>query len=317
MERAYRIEAGLEEAPAAERAGSGARPRPQARAGGAMLTTGEAAAAENEALMTDIVSAVERERLERMRKNQAMMAQLGLLDAAGDLSEVLEEEKAAKRPAPRKRREKVVIPMEQRRRTGRDRKQAERFGDLVPDEFVLGPASHGFVGGERGSSACAAHGEVDGVEVGRLWLARVGVSRDGVHGPWVGGIHGNANSGAFSVVLSGGYEGDVDRGTEFSYTGSGGAAQPRDPHEPLTHSPPPALAPPRGPRTPPRAPPERPDAAPPRRREGPVREQAHGPAVERPAARGLQPRAGRVHVAQAPPPRRPRLQVPGKGVRAR
>jgi E3 ubiquitin-protein ligase UHRF1 len=44
----------------------------------------------------------------------------------------------------------------------------------------------------------------------------------GVHGPWVGGIHGSERMGAYSVVLSGGYDGDVDDGDEFTYTGSGG-----------------------------------------------------------------------------------------------
>lgn len=44
----------------------------------------------------------------------------------------------------------------------------------------------------------------------------------GVHGPWVGGIHGSERVGAYSVVLSGGYDGDIDDGDEFTYTGSGG-----------------------------------------------------------------------------------------------
>ena len=36
------------------------------------------------------------------------------------------------------------------------------------------------------------------------------------------GIHGNATDGAYSVVLSGGYDEDEDRGDTFVYTGSGG-----------------------------------------------------------------------------------------------
>lgn len=36
------------------------------------------------------------------------------------------------------------------------------------------------------------------------------------------GIHGRENEGAYSIVLSGGYEDDVDNGGEFIYTGSGG-----------------------------------------------------------------------------------------------
>lgn len=36
------------------------------------------------------------------------------------------------------------------------------------------------------------------------------------------GIHGRESEGAYSIVLSGGYEDDVDDGEEFLYTGSGG-----------------------------------------------------------------------------------------------
>lgn len=36
------------------------------------------------------------------------------------------------------------------------------------------------------------------------------------------GIHGRETVGAFSVVLSGGYEDDIDNGDEVYYTGSGG-----------------------------------------------------------------------------------------------
>lgn len=36
------------------------------------------------------------------------------------------------------------------------------------------------------------------------------------------GIHGRDSEGAYSIVLSGGYEDDIDNGEEFYYTGSGG-----------------------------------------------------------------------------------------------
>lgn len=48
------------------------------------------------------------------------------------------------------------------------------------------------------------------------------VSEAGVHRPHVAGIHGRETDGAYSLVLSGGYEDDVDNGEEFIYTGSGG-----------------------------------------------------------------------------------------------
>ncbi|XP_025424054.1 E3 ubiquitin-protein ligase UHRF1-like [Sipha flava] len=65
-------------------------------------------------------------------------------------------------------------------------------------------------------------GPIPGVEVGTTWLFRVQVSEAGIHRPPVAGIHGRDNQGAFSIVLSGGYEDDIDNGDEFMYTGSGG-----------------------------------------------------------------------------------------------
>lgn len=47
-------------------------------------------------------------------------------------------------------------------------------------------------------------------------------SEAGVHRPHVAGIHGRENEGAYSIVLSGGYEDDEDNGDSFTYTGSGG-----------------------------------------------------------------------------------------------
>ena len=47
-------------------------------------------------------------------------------------------------------------------------------------------------------------------------------SEAGIHRPPVSGIHGRENDCAYSIVLSGGYEDDVDNGEEFYYTGSGG-----------------------------------------------------------------------------------------------
>uniref|UniRef100_A0A8D0L6Y8 E3 ubiquitin-protein ligase UHRF n=1 Tax=Sphenodon punctatus TaxID=8508 RepID=A0A8D0L6Y8_SPHPU len=66
------------------------------------------------------------------------------------------------------------------------------------------------------------YGPVPGVPVGTMWKFRVQVSESGVHRPHVAGIHGRSNDGAYSLVLSGGYEDDVDHGNSFTYTGSGG-----------------------------------------------------------------------------------------------
>ncbi|CAL4066750.1 unnamed protein product, partial [Meganyctiphanes norvegica] len=65
-------------------------------------------------------------------------------------------------------------------------------------------------------------GPIPGVEVGTLWRFRLNASEAGVHRPHVAGIAGRGEEGAYSVVLAGGYEDDVDDGDKFTYTGSGG-----------------------------------------------------------------------------------------------
>ncbi|XP_068081324.1 E3 ubiquitin-protein ligase UHRF1 [Anabrus simplex] len=66
------------------------------------------------------------------------------------------------------------------------------------------------------------YGPIPGVEVGTCWKFRLQVSESGVHRPHVAGIHGRETDGAYSIVLSGGYEDDIDDGESFMYTGSGG-----------------------------------------------------------------------------------------------
>uniref|UniRef100_A0A2P2I2V5 RING-type E3 ubiquitin transferase n=2 Tax=Hirondellea gigas TaxID=1518452 RepID=A0A2P2I2V5_9CRUS len=65
-------------------------------------------------------------------------------------------------------------------------------------------------------------GAVPGVEVGTCWIYRIQASEAGVHRPPVSGIHGRGDHGAYSIVLSGGYEDDEDNGEHFTYTGAGG-----------------------------------------------------------------------------------------------
>ena len=94
----------------------------------------------------------------------------------------------------------------------------------VMESFVL-PSMYSDLDMGRKSgykSASAYFGHPPGVPVGTPWLSRVECSKDAVHGPWVGGIAGSGKTGAYSIVLSGGYEGDKDEGSMFTYTGSGG-----------------------------------------------------------------------------------------------
>ncbi|KAA8529980.1 hypothetical protein F0562_034416 [Nyssa sinensis] len=61
-----------------------------------------------------------------------------------------------------------------------------------------------------------------GVLVGESWEDRMECRQWGAHLPHVAGIAGQADFGAQSVALSGGYEDDEDHGEWFLYTGSGG-----------------------------------------------------------------------------------------------
>ncbi|KAG8130571.1 putative Hp isoform 2 protein [Naja naja] len=59
------------------------------------------------------------------------------------------------------------------------------------------------------------YGPIPGVPVGATWKFRVQVSEAGVHRPHVGGIHGRSNDGAYSLVLAGGFEDEVEQAFIF------------------------------------------------------------------------------------------------------
>jgi len=68
-------------------------------------------------------------------------------------------------------------------------------------------------------------GHVPGYPEGSLFENRAELSKSRVHVPIQAGIAGSRTEGAESIVLSGGYEDDVDNGDTIVYTGHGG----RDP----------------------------------------------------------------------------------------
>jgi putative restriction endonuclease len=65
-------------------------------------------------------------------------------------------------------------------------------------------------------------GEIDGVTEGDEFEDRKELSVAGVHRPRQAGICGGKAEGAESIVLSGGYEDDLDNGDVIIYTGHGG-----------------------------------------------------------------------------------------------
>ena len=70
-----------------------------------------------------------------------------------------------------------------------------------------------------------AFGEIDGVPPGTWFESRTALRASGVHRPPQAGICGTHAEGAESILLSGGYKDDLDRGDTILYTGAGG----RDP----------------------------------------------------------------------------------------
>ncbi|RPA98407.1 hypothetical protein L873DRAFT_1043384 [Choiromyces venosus 120613-1] len=63
----------------------------------------------------------------------------------------------------------------------------------------------------------------NGLTVGDWWPYQICALRDGAHGSRMGGIHGRVNVGAYSIVISGGYEDtDEDYGDRILYSGTRG-----------------------------------------------------------------------------------------------
>lgn len=65
-------------------------------------------------------------------------------------------------------------------------------------------------------------GEVPNVAVGTTFRSRAELATSGIHRPLQAGISGSQEEGADSIVLSGGYEDDIDEGDLIIYTGHGG-----------------------------------------------------------------------------------------------
>lgn len=64
-------------------------------------------------------------------------------------------------------------------------------------------------------------GEIEGIEEGHIFLNRQKMMPSSFHRNWGAGIDGNGREGVSAIVLSGGYEDDLDLGDEIIYTGAG------------------------------------------------------------------------------------------------
>jgi len=67
-------------------------------------------------------------------------------------------------------------------------------------------------------------GHIEGCPVGTTFTSKEALAKAGVHVQRQAGIHGDsqADGGAFSICLSGGYEDNIDNGNRITYVGSGG-----------------------------------------------------------------------------------------------
>lgn len=65
-------------------------------------------------------------------------------------------------------------------------------------------------------------GEISDVLIGDVFANRKDVMQKGLHRSNQAGIDGNRNEGAAAIVLSAGYEDDIDLGYQIIYTGAGG-----------------------------------------------------------------------------------------------
>ncbi|KAH9937933.1 PUA-like domain-containing protein [Amylocystis lapponica] len=66
------------------------------------------------------------------------------------------------------------------------------------------------------------YGPIEGVNVGDVWCSRKELVEIGLHLARTAGISGNQTYGAYSIVMSGGYTTDQDKGETIYYTGAGG-----------------------------------------------------------------------------------------------
>jgi putative restriction endonuclease len=65
-------------------------------------------------------------------------------------------------------------------------------------------------------------GEIERIKEGTKFVGRKEMMPTSFHRSWGRGIDGNGKQGASAIVLSGGYEDDLDNGNEIIYTGAGG-----------------------------------------------------------------------------------------------
>jgi hypothetical protein len=94
--------------------------------------------------------------------------------------------------------------------------------DLDPTAAAVMPCVRCLQWVSFGGLPMPVFGHVPGNPVSTSYADRRALSESRVHGPTQTGIWGTGESGAVSIVVSGGYEDDEDYGSVIVYTGQGG-----------------------------------------------------------------------------------------------
>jgi hypothetical protein len=170
------------------------------------------------------LSAYEKQRLENIAANVAVLEALGL--GSGGLLPV------PKKAAPKK---KVRVAQPKARCAtlntedgggyqGGPRKSRRLSGDIsdLLDEGGEAQALRTEGAPVKLEKPPDIFGEIEGFKVGSYWDTRAECCADLVHRATVAGIVGTPEAGCYSIVLNGGYADDVDQGEYLTYTGSGG-----------------------------------------------------------------------------------------------
>ncbi|KZS92987.1 hypothetical protein SISNIDRAFT_92679 [Sistotremastrum niveocremeum HHB9708] len=206
-----------------------------------------------------MVSKAERERERNIARNKALLEALGLPEISASVapSSTKKRKATTSQSSDSKRPKKVPRPdlsipdpgssettpePTERRRSARNAgKKVEYNGEAQTNpgdslvksrlprivsegNFIEHESNTEYVGNKLGKRLHnpKTYGHIPGIEVGTWWATRAQCSTDAVHAPFVAGISGHTEKGAYSVALSGGYDDDVDLGYAFTYTGSGG-----------------------------------------------------------------------------------------------
>ncbi len=105
---------------------------------------------------------------------------------------------------------------------GEPLQEYRRIWQEFGDEGDLAGSTEGSQTETREPSSIKQIGMIPGLSTGTNFETRRELADAGVHRPLQAGICGTAKTGAESIVVSGGYEDDVDLGSVILYTGHGG-----------------------------------------------------------------------------------------------